>query len=65
MDNLARDFAIYNSKKAIESATEKDFIPLKNVTLSLFEQNVNLQKMLEQLMKEKLIGTYTSQEIEE
>lgn len=56
MNNLARDFARLNSKRAIESATEREFIALKNITLSLFEQNIHLQEMLEQYMREKLIG---------
>lgn len=58
MSNLARDFARLNNKRAIESATERDFITLKSIALSLFEQNITLQEMLEQMMKEKLVGNF-------
>ena len=65
MDNLAKDFARLNERRFLESLTEREFITLKKIALLLFDQMVNQQTILEQLMKEKLIGTYTSQEIEE
>ena len=65
MENLARDFARLNNRRFIENLTEKEFTTLKDIALLLFDQVVTMQKISENLMKEKLIGTYSSQEIEE
>jgi hypothetical protein len=56
MDNLAKDFARIRNKKAIESATERDFHTLKDIALNLHTRLITLEDMYEKLMKEKLIG---------
>ena len=56
MSNLAKDFARVNNKRIIESATERDFITLKGITLDLYNRVIALEDMYEQLMKERLIG---------
>ena len=56
MSNLAKDFARVNNKRIIESATERDFLTLKGITLDLYNRVIALEDMYEQLMKERLIG---------
>jgi hypothetical protein len=55
MSNLAKDFARVNSKRIIESTTERDFITLKGIALDLFNRVIALEDMYEQLLKESLI----------
>lgn len=59
MSNLARDFQNIVARKQLESATKESFEDLKNITLTLYDQNLALKDMLEKLMKESLVG-YTS-----
>lgn len=56
MSNLARDFQNIVARKQLEAITERNFESLKTITLSLYDQNLALKEMLEQLMKESLIG---------
>jgi hypothetical protein len=56
MSNLARDFQNIVARKQLEAITERNFESLKDITLSLYDQNLALKEMLEQLMKESLIG---------
>ena len=56
MSNLARDFQNTVARKQLESVTEESFEELKNITLTLYDQNLALKEMLEQLMKESLVG---------
>ena len=57
MSNLARDFQNIVVRKQLESITERNFEELKDMTLSLYDQNLALKEMLEQLMKESLVGS--------
>ena len=56
MSNLARDFQNTVARKQLESATERNFKELKDITLTLYDQNLALKEMLEKLMKESLVG---------
>lgn len=56
MSNLARDFQNVLARKQLESVTRENFNELKNITLSLYDQNLALKEMLEKLMKESLVG---------
>lgn len=63
MDDLTKEFKKFakeqetkDLRNTITDCTERDFHRLKDWTLLLFDKNVQLQKMYEQLMKEKLIG---------
>lgn len=62
-DKLEREFKKFAKEQelkeirdAILNATEREFHQLKEWALLLFDKNVQLQKMSEQLMKDKLIG---------
>ena len=54
--NLARDFQNVLARKQLESLNRENFETLKDITLSLYDQNLALKEMLEKLMKESLIG---------
>lgn len=54
MSNLARDFARLAARRDLEGATKENFEYLKDIALRMFDQNVALQEMLEQYMRESL-----------
>lgn len=56
MSNLARDFQNVLARKQLEALTRESFETLKDISLSLYDQNLALKEMLEKLMKESLIG---------
>lgn len=56
MNNLARDFQNVLARKQLEALTRENFEILKDISLSLYDQNLALKEMLEKLMKESLIG---------
>ena len=56
MNNLARDFQKVLARKQLEAITKENFNELKDIALSLYDQNLMLKEMLEKLMRENLIG---------
>ena len=63
MDDLTKEFKKFAKEQelkelrnSITDCTERDFHKLKDWALLLFDKNIQLQKMYELLMREKLIG---------
>jgi hypothetical protein len=63
MDDLTKEFKKFAKEQelkelrdSIADCTERDFHKLKDWALLLFDKNMQLQKMYEELMREKLIG---------